>query len=415
MPTSLVEKNGSKILAITSGVMPTPVSSTSISTYSPAATPGRACLRLSRSLTLRVRMVRQPPSGMASRALTARLMITLSNCDRSALTYQRSRPDTILSSIFSLKERLRSGARSVSDLAELQHLGLQRLPAREGEQLAHQAGRPVGAALDVHDVAVGGVGLPVRLQQQVGEADDGGQHVVEVVRHAAGELAHRLHLVALGEFELQRLLLGGIDGIEHGAFACARADAERAHVDAPRQLALRAEGDLDGRRARAAGDRPLQRLGELAADLLLAVGHETRHRRRHAAALDREHAHERRVGRDDAAVGIGGGDAEGRRLEDARQPHLGVGVRFGAGELLAAVEHEHGDDAPGPVAAADELGREGAAVLAQQIELEPRRAALGAARHGADQVGAVGRHDVEQRQRRGRTRCAGAAIATAWR
>ena len=99
------------------------------------------------------------------------------------------------------------------------------------------------------------------------------------------------------------------------------------------------------------------------------------------------------------AAGVGGGDAERRRLEDARQPHLGVGVRLGAGRLLAAVEHEHGDDAPGPMAAADELGRERAAVLAQQIELEPRRAALGAARHGADQVGAVGRHDVEQRQR----------------
>ena len=49
LPTSLVEKNGSKILAITSAVMPTPVSSTSISTYSPAATPSSASLRLSRS------------------------------------------------------------------------------------------------------------------------------------------------------------------------------------------------------------------------------------------------------------------------------------------------------------------------------------------------------------------------------
>ena len=114
----------------------------------------------------------------------------------------------------------------------------------------------------------------MRLQQQVGEADDGGQHVVEVVRHAAGELADRLHLVALGEFELQRLLLGGVDGIEHGALAPARAGVERAHVDAPRQLALRAEGDLDRRRAGAAGDGALQRLGELAAGLLLAVGHQ---------------------------------------------------------------------------------------------------------------------------------------------
>ena len=73
--------------------------------------------------------------------------------------------------------------------------------------------------LDVHDVLVGGVGRPVRLQQQVGEADDGGQHVVEVVRDAAGELADRLHLLALREFQLQRLLLGGVDDIEDGAFA----------------------------------------------------------------------------------------------------------------------------------------------------------------------------------------------------
>ena len=68
-----------------------------------------------------------------------------------------------------------------------------------------------------------------------------------------------------------------------------------------------------------------------------------------------------------------------------------------------------------PMAAADELGGEGAAILAQQIELEPGRAARRAARHGADQGGAVGRHDVEQRQRAARLRRAGAAIATAWR
>ena len=44
--------------------------------------------------TLAVRTVRLPPSGIASRALTARLTTTCSNCDRSALTGQRSRPCT---------------------------------------------------------------------------------------------------------------------------------------------------------------------------------------------------------------------------------------------------------------------------------------------------------------------------------
>ena len=57
------------------------------------------------------------------------------------------------------------------------------------------------------------------LQQQIGEADDGGQHVVEVVRHAAGQLSDGFHLVALRELQLERLLLGGVDHIEDGAFA----------------------------------------------------------------------------------------------------------------------------------------------------------------------------------------------------
>ena len=71
-----------------------------------------------------------------------------------------------------------------------------------------------------------------------------------------------------------------------------------------------------------------------------------------------------------------------------RSSRMGASSR--AGQLLAAVEHEHGDDALGAMAAADELGGKGAAVLAQEIELEPGGAAgLGAA-DGADQRGAIG-------------------------
>ena len=82
-------------------------------------------------------------------------------------------------------------------VAERQHLRPQRLPAREGEQLPHQAGGAVGVLLDVHDVLEGRVARPVVGEQEVGEADDRRQHIVEVVRDAAGELADRLHLLAL--------------------------------------------------------------------------------------------------------------------------------------------------------------------------------------------------------------------------
>ena len=42
-------------------------------------------------------------------------------------------------------------------------------------------------------------------QQQFGIAPDDGQHVVEIVRHPAGKLAHRLHLLRLAELGLKFL------------------------------------------------------------------------------------------------------------------------------------------------------------------------------------------------------------------
>ena len=69
-------------------------------------------------------------------------------------------------------------------VAELQHLRPERLPAREGEQLPHQPGGAVGVLLDLHQVLERRIGRPVVRQEQVGIADDRGQHVVEVVRDA---------------------------------------------------------------------------------------------------------------------------------------------------------------------------------------------------------------------------------------
>ena len=61
--------------------------------------------------------------------------------------------------------------------------------------------------------------------------------------------------------------------------------------------------------------RALQRLGELAARLLLAVGHEVGDGGGHLASLTANMRMKAALARDDAAVGIGGGDAERRRLE----------------------------------------------------------------------------------------------------
>ena len=96
-------------------------------------------------------------------------------------------------------------------------LGVERLPAREGQQPVGQRRGPLGRALGRDDVAVEVAEPALRdpRLQQLQAAGDAGQQVVEVVRQAAGELADRLHLLRLAQRLLglpQRLgllLLGG--------------------------------------------------------------------------------------------------------------------------------------------------------------------------------------------------------------
>ena len=114
LPMPLVVKNGSKIFSMTSWLIPVPVSSTSIKTYSPAAKPTMWLIFwLSRSEVFLVRIESLPPDGMASRAFLHRLRMTLSIWVLSALTYQRSRSDWNFNSIFSPVKVLSIGARSV--------------------------------------------------------------------------------------------------------------------------------------------------------------------------------------------------------------------------------------------------------------------------------------------------------------
>ena len=78
LPTGLVVKNGSNALAITSGVIPEPVSETASITYCPLSISASAACWASIS-TLLVSISSRPPSGIASRALTARLRMTFSS------------------------------------------------------------------------------------------------------------------------------------------------------------------------------------------------------------------------------------------------------------------------------------------------------------------------------------------------
>ena len=132
--------------------------------------------------------------------------MTCSNWSRSALTGQRSRPVAHVELDLLAEQALQQQREVGEHVAELEHLRAQRLAAREGEELPHQARGAVGVLLDLHDVREGRVGRPVVGEQEVGEADDRLQHVVEVVRDAAGELADRLHLLGLRELRLELAL-----------------------------------------------------------------------------------------------------------------------------------------------------------------------------------------------------------------
>ena len=102
-------------------------------------------------------------------------------------------------------------------VGDVQHLGLQGLLAGEGEELAHQIGGAVGVLLDLHDVGEVLLAGGMAQEKQIAEADDHRQKVVEVVRHAAGELADGLHLLGLGELRFQVPLGGGVVGVKDQA------------------------------------------------------------------------------------------------------------------------------------------------------------------------------------------------------
>ena len=184
---------------------------------------------------------------MASRALTARLTITCSNCEMSALTGHRSRPCTTSSVTFSPISRRSSMLRSLKHLAEIEHLRAQRLLAREGQQMPHQARRAVGILLDLHDVAERRIGRLVRVEQEVGRHDDGGEHVVEVVSDAAGELADELHLLLLGDLGLELALRGGLERVDDGGFLVALLLLDRGDIEAAEALAVTGKRRVDRR------------------------------------------------------------------------------------------------------------------------------------------------------------------------
>ena len=82
-------------------------------------------------------------------------------------------------------------------------------------------------------------------EQQVGIADDRGQDIVEIMRDAAGELADRLHFLALREILLQHALFGRVERENGRAGAFVAAGIGGRDEEARRAFALAMQPGVD--------------------------------------------------------------------------------------------------------------------------------------------------------------------------
>ncbi len=222
-------------------------------------------------------------------------------------------------------------------VGDAEDAGLQGLLAREGQELAHQVRGAVGVLLDLHDVGEGRVARPEAQQQQVAEADHRRQQVVEVVRHAAGELAHRLHLLGLGELGLQVLLLRRVDEVQDEAGLVVLLPVEAAQVDVGGALARALEADADRPRVGGAlggdGEAPGHVAGVGLGEELHQLAPEEA-RRRHAEELA-----QRPVRLLEAAVAVEERDAGGGVGEEALEALARLAQRLFPLVLAGEIAH----------------------------------------------------------------------------
>src|SRR5205823_3247159 len=110
--------------------------------------------------------------------------------------------------------------RVADDFIQIERTSLHLLLATEGKQLARQVGGPLAGRIDLLQIVFR---LPIEvllIQDQVGVPHDNREDVVEIVRHAASQLAERLHFLRLPELLFDLLPLDELanlnpDGGEH--------------------------------------------------------------------------------------------------------------------------------------------------------------------------------------------------------
>ena len=269
----------------------------------------------------------------------------------------------------------------------------------KSEQLTHQAGGPVGVLLDLHDVLERRVGRPVVGEQEIRVADDGREHVVEIVGDAAGELADGLHLLRLREILLQRALFGGVERIDRRA---AGALLPRwGHEQAGGASVVAADRDVHGRDVALGGDgvahcafqrRPVA-LEHAVVDRPLAPVP--------TAQGGRHHLQKGGVGLRDDAVGIGDRDGHRRGVEHPGEANLGGAEILARFLARRAADHQRARGAGQAVLperdAVQQANGQALAAAALQVHVEALGAHLArTAGDAGEQGGAAARHEIGQ-------------------
>ena len=226
-------------------------------------------------------------------------------------------------------QHLGGGARQV---VQLHRRTLRRALPRHVQERAHDAAAALGGLADALRVALQRRALGLLLEQ-AGAAHHDGQRVVQLVRHAGQQAAHRGELLALAQRVALALdLAGALDalgdvahrgGVVHDAVELgaeqhhlhrelAAVVAQRRHLHAPAHHPRRAAGG-HARHARGMGGAVLRRHDQRA-----------HLQAQHVGAAAAEHGLGRRVELDDAALAVGADDAGDGVVDDGGLQRLGL-------------------------------------------------------------------------------------------
>ena len=160
------------------------------------------------------------------------------------------------------------------DRVEVDDARLHHLAAAEGQQLIGQGARPIGGFENLFGIAAQRVQGGELIENHPVVAGDYGEHVVEVVRHATGQAAHRLHLLRVQQLRFQGFAGGDVADEGDPEEAVVGFDGAEAHFDGKFGAVTAPSGEIEAD-SHGAGTRPVEIVVALAGvSASLGVGQE---------------------------------------------------------------------------------------------------------------------------------------------